>query len=275
MIKTKSCSNQSPIMNMDTQPMISIRDLSWRVNDLSILKDIDLDIHRDGFIGLIGPNGSGKTSLLRVLYRFLHPTSGDVNLNGKSIWRYSQREYSQFIGVVLQESPRKIGLSIEQVVALGMIPKSGLFSWAAPTTSQIQKVLEQVGLTSFARTNFDDLSGGEKQRCMIARALIQEPELLIFDEPTNHLDIHYQFDILNLVRQIGKTAIASIHDLNLAMTYCDSVIVLDKGRVAAQGKPEKIITPQLLNDVFQVKGVVDIHPISKEPYIFVNYGNKK
>jgi iron complex transport system ATP-binding protein len=267
--------NQSPVDDKYLQPMLSIRDLSWQVKDLSILKDINIDIHRDGFVGLIGPNGSGKTSLLRVLYRFLNPTKGQVSLNGKSIWQYSQREYSQFLGVVLQEPPRKIGLSVEQVVALGMIPKSGLFNWAAPTDKQIHLVLEQVGLTNFSKANFDDLSGGEKQRCMIARALIQEPELLIFDEPTNHLDIHYQFDILNLVRKIGKTAIASIHDLNLAMTYCDSVIVLDKGCVAAQGKPEDIITSQLLNDVFQVKGIVDVHPVSKLPHIFVNYGVKK
>jgi iron complex transport system ATP-binding protein len=274
-MKTTADLNQFPVKDEVLLPMLSIRELSWRVKDLSILRDVDIDIHRGGFVGLIGPNGSGKTSLLRILYRYLTPSKGDVKLNGRSIWKYSQRDYSQYIGVVLQESPRKIGLTVEQVVALGMIPQSGLFSWAAPTASQVNLVLEQVGLTHFSKASFDDLSGGEKQRCMIARALIQQPELLIFDEPTNHLDIHYQFDILNLVRKLGKTAIASIHDLNLAMTYCDSVIVLDRGSVAAQGRPEDIITPALLNDVFQVKGVVDIHPTSKEPYIFFDYGVKK
>ncbi|KTC32817.1 histidinol phosphatase [Pseudomonas sp. ABAC61] len=215
------------------------------------LREASLQVAAGEFVGLIGPNGSGKTSLLRCAYRFSKP-----------------RWCAQRIAVVLQEFPDAFGLTVEQVVAMGRTPHKGLFDGDTEQDRAIARdALESVGLLGFEDHAFATLSGGEKQRVILARALAQQPQLLILDEPTNHLDPRYQLELLQRVKRLGIGTLASIHDLNLAAAFCDRLYVLDHGRIVASGTPGEVLTAELLRKVFGVEALIDAHPLSGYPRI--------
>jgi len=168
------------------------------------LRDASVHVAPGEFVGLIGPNGSGKTSLLRCAWRFSKPERGEVRLDHRNVWKQSSRWYAQRIAVVLQEFPDAFGLTVEEVVAMGRTPHKGLFDGDTLADHDlINLALESVGLKGFENHGFAPLSGGEKQRVILARALAQQPQLLILDEPTNHLDPRYQLELLKLVKRLG------------------------------------------------------------------------
>lgn len=223
--------------------------------------------------GVIGPNGAGKSSLLRCLYRVNKPSSGQVCFKGQDIWSLKARTYAQKIAVVLQETPSNFAMTVEQLVAMGLTPHKPLFSL---TTEQdhtiVTQAIERVGLSEHRQQAIDSLSGGEKQRALIARAIVQQPQILIMDEPTNHLDVKYQIQVLELVKSLGITVIVSIHDLNLASATCDELLVLNNGELVSQGSPKQVITADLLADVFGVCAQVAPHPQTNTPSICYYYG---
>ena len=232
------------------------------------LRDANLHVAAGEFVGLIGPNGSGKTSLLRCAYRFSKPESGQVSLGPHNLWQQSPRWCAQRIAVVLQEFPDAFGLTVDEVVAMGRTPHKGLFDGDTEADRELAKhALESVGLQGFEDHAFATLSGGEKQRVILARALAQQPELLILDEPTNHLDPRYQLELLQLVRRLNLGTLASLHDLNLAAALCDRLYVIDHGRILASGTPREVLTVELLRDVFGVDALIDDHPLSGYPRI--------
>ncbi len=242
---------------------VGIRDLMWEVPGGLILRGVSLTAAPGSFIGIVGPNGSGKSSLLRCVYRMHRPQSGAVLLDGKDVWSLSARASAQMTATVLQEFPADFGLTVADVVALGRTPHQGVFARDGEVEQRlIADSLAQVGLGSCAGQAFDTLSGGEKQRALVARALVQQPKLLILDEPTNHLDIRYQRDILRLVKQLGITALASLHDLNQAAAYCDRLYVLHHGKIVAEGAPADILTSALIETVFDVKVRINSHPVT-------------
>lgn len=257
-------------------PLISCQNISWQVDNKSILKDISFDLHKGYFIGLLGPNGAGKSSLLRCLYRFIKPQTGQVSFTQKNIWQLSPKEYAKQVAVVLQESPSQFNLSVYDVVALGLVPHQGLFSSSSQQEKKsVLKALEQVGLVDKLDETFEHLSGGEKQRALIARAIVQQPNLLIMDEPTSHLDVKYQIQIMELAKSLGITVIASFHDLNLACAMCDELLIINQGELVCQGAPKKVVTPEMLSEVFGVCANVDIHPQESHqhiPHITYFYG---
>ncbi|MNS81144.1 Hemin import ATP-binding protein HmuV [compost metagenome] len=168
--------------------------------------------------------------------------------------------------MVLQEFPDAFGLNVEEVVAMGRTPHKGLFDGDNDDDRQLVKTaLHAVGLEGFDDHSFVSLSGGEKQRVILARALVQQPQLLILDEPTNHLDPRYQLELLQQVRRLGIGTLASIHDLNLAAAFCDRLYVLDHGRIVASGTPSEVLTTDLLHDVFGVRALIDRHPLADHP----------
>ncbi|MBD9481526.1 ABC transporter ATP-binding protein [Pseudomonas sp. PDM14] len=233
-----------------------------------LLRDIDLHVAQGEFVGLIGPNGSGKTSLLRCAYRFSQPASGQVRLDDHDLWRQSPRWSAQRIAVVLQEFPQEFGLSVRDVVAMGRTPHKGLFDGDTLEDAElIAQVLRRLGLDSLAEHAFATLSGGEKQRVLLARALVQQPGLLILDEPTNHLDPRYQLELLQHLRGLGLSTLASFHDLNLAAAFCDRLYVLADGRLVASGTPDEVLSAELLQRVFGVQALVDRHPLHAYPRI--------
>ncbi len=235
---------------------LQIDNLCWSAGDKTILNNINLAIPKGSFVGLLGPNGSGKSSLLRCAYRRYKPNQGQVLLNGKDITKMSAKRFARQVAVVLQEFPAEFGFTIAEVVAMGLTPHQTIFSRQSNKDS-VNQVLEMVGLDHLAKQSFDLLSGGEKQRCLLARALMQQPELLILDEPTNHLDIHYQFGLLDLVSSLGISVLATLHDLNIAARYCDKIYLMDDGNIVSKGSPHQVLTAENMEQTFAMSVVVD------------------
>jgi iron complex transport system ATP-binding protein len=253
--------------------IIEVSQLSWDIDGKSILSGIDFALPEGQMLGLIGPNGAGKSSLLRCLYRYIKPVAGQIRLFGEDVAQLSARELARRVAVVQQESPHYFDLNTAQLVAMGLTPHKGLFdATTAADREAVEQALQRVGLSEKSGQQFESLSGGEKQRALIARAIVQRPQLLILDEPTNHLDIRYQIQILELVRSLGICVIASIHDLNLASALCDSLLLLHGGKVCAMGRPEEVLTEARIAQVFGVCCKVSPHPQHGRPLISYFYG---
>lgn len=271
--------SKSQPVNHTTMPhtLLSCSHLSWQVKQQTILDDISFNILSGSFVGLIGANGAGKSSLLRCLYRYLKASNGEVFLKQndgqkKDIWSLNAQEFAQQVAVVLQETTSQFNVSVDQVVALGLIPHQTLFGGLKKQDKQsIEQALIHVGMLHKKNQNFEVLSGGEKQRVLIARAIVQKPQLLIMDEPTSHLDVKYQIQIMNLAKSLGITVLASFHDLNLASAMCEQLLVLKAGKLVAKGTPENVITSELLANVFDVKARVEVSPVTSTPHITYEY----
>ncbi|RSN67344.1 MULTISPECIES: ABC transporter ATP-binding protein [Actinomadura] len=221
-------------------------------------------------IGLVGPNGAGKSTLLRTFYRALRPASGRVLLDGGDVRRMPGRLLARRLAAVLQEAPGDFELTAYDVVAMGRTPHKRAFQGDDDADRAIIfGALAELEAADLADAPFDRLSGGEKQRVLIARALAQRTGTLVLDEPTNHLDLRHQIDALRLVRRLGVTAVIALHDLNLAAAYCDRVHVLDGGRTVAAGTPAEVLTADLLAAVYRVDAEVTAHPRTGVPQITV------
>lgn len=242
--------------------------VSWSVATQHIVDSVTLSAADGEFVGLLGPNGSGKSSLLRTIYRLLKPQAGAILLDDDNVWQLSGREVARRMAVVTQEHTGDFDFSVFEIVLMGRNPHKGMFDRDTDNDFQlVQEALHRVDMASFAQRSFLTLSGGEKQRVLIARALVQQARFLVLDEPTNHLDIHYQLSILELVRQVGVTTIAALHDLNLAAYYCDRLYVLKQGQVVESGTPEQVLRPDLIREVYGVEAEIRIHPLTGKPII--------
>lgn len=262
-----------PVKNDKTLPILEVSQLSWSVAHRQILSNINFHVQPGSFTGMLGPNGAGKSSLLRCLYRYIIADNGVIKLNGQDINALNGYQFSRDVAVVLQHTPQQFHLSVFDVVALGLVPHKTMFS--SNTQSDIKLIetaLEQVGLTDKTKTNFETLSGGEKQRVMIARAIVQRPQLLLMDEPTSHLDVKYQIQIMELAKSLGITVIASFHDINLASAVCDKLLVLKQGRLHSFGCPKDVITESVMSEVFDVCTSVTKHPQHQAPHVTYYYG---
>lgn len=247
--------------------------------DKPLLAPISLSVNAGEFVAVVGPNGSGKTSLLRCLYRVNKPTSGRVLLNKKDIWTLSARQCAQHIATVLQDSSAEFGLSVFEMTEIGLTPKSTSWKRTDEDISVINDVLTLLDVFHLAERSFSSLSGGERQRVMIARALVQNPDILILDEPTNHLDIRHQLEVLELLATLPCTIIVSLHDLSLASAYADRVLVMKEGQMQDYSVPKSVFTQEQIRQVFDVETVIDEHPITQRPrfsfYLNEKHLNKK
>lgn len=233
---------------------LTLSDVTVAVGSVEICSEISLEVESGRVVGIMGPNGSGKTTLLRSAYRMLRPRSGQVVVGGEDLWELSPLEAARRIAVVVQEPRTDFEFTVREVVAMGRSPYQSAFAGeSADDRQRIDDALAHVDMTALANRSFSTLSGGEKQRALIARALVQEAGILLLDEPTNHLDIRYQFEVLDLVRGVGVTTLISIHDVNLAAEYCDYIVVLKGGRIQAAGPVETVLIPEVLEPVFEVR----------------------
>jgi iron complex transport system ATP-binding protein len=245
--------------------------LEWSVNGRRILNDVGIDALPGEMIGLVGPNGSGKSTVLRAIYRALRPDAGLVSLDDVDIWSQSPKHVARKVAAVLQETPQSFDFSVTEIVAMGRIPHLGVFDRETQADRDIVVAsLASVGLTEFAERAFAPLSGGEKQRVLVARALAQQATLLVLDEPTNHLDVRYQFEILETVKTLNVTSVIALHDLNLAATYCDKVAVIRNGSVMGWGPAADVLTPDLVGEVFGVQVAVIPHPATGRPHLLLS-----
>jgi len=242
---------------------LDVEQVAVELSSRRIVNDVSLSVAPGEIVGLIGPNGSGKSTLLRSVYRMLRPAAGAVRLGGDDVWQLSARESARRTGVVVQEMPSDFEFTVAEVVQMGRTPHKGMLAQDTQQDAQIVlSALQRVNMLDFAERSFSTLSGGEKQRVLVARALAQQPQFLVLDEPTNHLDIHYQLEILELVRSLGITTLVTLHDLNLAAAYCQRLYLLREGRIIASGPPAQVLTPVLLREVFLVEVIVGQHPVT-------------
>jgi iron complex transport system ATP-binding protein len=233
---------------------LTVQDVTVELDATTIIADADLVIEAGEFVGLVGPNGSGKSTLLRTIYRALRPTIGAVCIGDDDVWKLSARASAQRTAVVVQESTSDFNLDVLDVVSMGRNPHKGPFDRDSAKDERIcLDALERVGMDGMADRDFATLSGGEKQRVFVARAIAQEGCVLVLDEPTNHLDIRFQLELLDLVRGLGVTTIAAMHDLGLAAGHCDRIHVLEDGRVVGHGPPGEVLTAELVARVFGVR----------------------
>ncbi|MGI6856306.1 ABC transporter ATP-binding protein [Mesorhizobium sp. 1B3] len=246
---------------------ITAEGISWGPSaGRPIIENVGFDIPAGTVTAIVGPNGAGKSTLLRCLYRHHRPIAGTILLDGRDIWSVGARAVARKVAVVLQETPTDFPFTVREVVETGRTPhQAGPFSWKAPDRLKVEEALDRFELTALADRAFAFLSGGEKQRVMLARAIVQEPGLIILDEPTNHLDIRHQLEILRDLRRLDATVIATMHDLNLAAAIADGVLVLQGGKMLGFGPPDMVLTPELVRRAFEVETTVDRHPHDGRP----------
>ncbi|WP_075737946.1 heme ABC transporter ATP-binding protein [Streptomyces acidiscabies] len=225
-----------------------------------LVDDIRLTAAPGAVVGLVGPNGSGKSTLLRCVYQALRPVAGTVRLDGEDMRTMAPRAAARVLAALPQESGAEFDFTVTEVVRMGRLPHER--RGAAEDLKICAEAMAATGVGHLADRGFLALSGGERQRVLIARALAQQPRVLVLDEPANHLDIAHQLDVLTLVRDAGLTVLAALHDLNLAAAYCDRLYVLDAGRVVASGTPEDVLQPALLAEVFGVRAHPLRHPVT-------------
>lgn len=242
---------------------IQVKNLRFSIDNKEILKDISFDIPKGSFVGIIGPNGSGKSTLLKNIYRLYKPSSGKIILDNKDLSKMKDKECAKEIAVLAQESNSQFDFTVEQIVKMGRYPyKSVIEDYSKDDLKMVLEMLKKVGLDDYSYRSFSNLSGGEKQRALIARALVQNTDFLILDEPTNHLDIGYQIQLMDLVKSMNITTLSAIHDMNIASMYCDYLIVMKDGQIKKFGNVEEVITSETLKEIFGVNAYVGKNPIT-------------
>jgi iron complex transport system ATP-binding protein len=247
---------------------IKAENLVWKIGRKTILDGVSFEAPPGRMLGLLGPNGSGKTSLLRLLAGLKRPHSGHILLDRKDIGAIGRRTIAQRVAFVEQHATTNANLRVVDVVKLGRFPHRSMFSgWTLADDQAVEEALERAGMSSKRHDRWQSLSGGEKQRAHIARALAQSPKELILDEPTNHLDIQHQIGLMRLVSSLPVTSIIALHDLNHAAMFCDALIVMQGGKIVASGTPADVLTKEMLRDVFSVDAHVETSPYHAGPHI--------
>jgi iron complex transport system ATP-binding protein len=238
------------------------------------LDGVSFAVEAGEVFGVIGPNSAGKTTLLRLLTRVVAAGRGEVRLDGRPIRHLAHAELARQIAVVPQDAPRPFPFSVEQLVLMGRYPHApGRFFESDADRAHATAAMEATGVLHLAALPLEQLSGGERQRAMLARALAQEPRLLVLDEPTSHLDLRYQAETAALLQRVngerGMTVLLVSHDLNLAAEVCDRLLLLSRGRIARVGSPAHVLQREVLEEVFGCAVVVDVNPTSGRPVIQV------
>lgn len=247
---------------------ITAENITWKVGKKIIVNDVSLRIDRGATVGLLGPNGCGKSSLLRILAGLRRPNAGRVLLDDQDITRIARKTLARRVAFVEQHGMTEANMRVREVVKLGRIPHHSPFSsWSAQDDEIVNAALQRVDMLDRNDQGWLSLSGGERQRVHIARALAQSPTEILLDEPTNHLDIHHQMQLMHLISTLPVTSIVAIHDLNHASMFCDSLIVMRQGQIVATGTPEAILNEELLREVFNVKTRIEISPFHGKKHI--------
>jgi iron complex transport system ATP-binding protein len=247
---------------------LSVKDISFNYNSTEALRHISLDVGDGQVVSIVGPNGSGKSTLIKCIDRILTPSSGSILVDREDIMRMSRMQLAQRIAYVPQNSLRVFPNSVFEVVLMGRRPH---LAWKGNEDDEqiVWAVLRLLGLEDFALASFNELSGGQQQKVLIARALAQEAGVILLDEPTSNLDIWHQIDVMDilrtLVRKQGLTAIIAIHDLNIAARYSDMVVMMKRGKIIAAGKPGNVFNGETLESVYGIRA--NVRTADDIPYI--------
>lgn len=246
----------------------SAQNLTWKIGSKTILSDLSFEVKPGKMLGLLGPNGSGKTSLLRLLAGLKRPHTGSVKLDDQDLQGIARRALAQRVAFVEQNASTNANLRVIDVIKLGRFPHRSMFGgWTVADEDAVERAVKRTGLDAKRDHFWQSLSGGEKQRAHIARALAQSPSELILDEPTNHLDIEHQISLMRLISELGFTSIIALHDLNHAARYCDELLILKQGKIVSMGPPVDVLTERFLKEVFSVDAVVETSKHHGQPMI--------
>ncbi|MFZ3565771.1 ABC transporter ATP-binding protein [Streptomyces sp. BH097] len=247
---------------------LELEGLTVVTDGATLVHELSLHVPDGRVVGLVGPNGSGKSTALRCVYRALRPTAGTVRVGGDDLSRLTMRAGARAVAALTQDGTVDLDFTVSEVVALGRTPHlRGNRQLGSHERELCERTMDRLGIGHLARRGVLTLSGGERQRVLVARALVQEPEILVLDEPTNHLDIRHQVELLSLLRGAGLTVLVVLHDLNLAAAACDRLGVLSGGRLVTSGTPKDVLTPELVEDVFGVGASVVPHPLTGDPQL--------
>lgn len=253
---------------------IEVKNIQFSYNTEDVIKDVSFALHQGEFLGIIGPNGAGKSTILRLVCRILTPRLGSVLIFDKNITMIRRKILAQQIAFVPQETYFALNFTVEHILIMGRYPYLGVFQREGrKDIDAVEYALEQADVTKFRKRPINSLSSGERQRVVIARALAQQPKILLLDEPTSHLDLHHQFAIMELLKKLNTLGISIIivnHDLNLASLYCQRLLLMHEGTIYADGTPKSLINEKTLRDVYGTSVKIIRHPDRDVPQIFLH-----
>lgn len=255
-----------------TETCIDVCDLAVNFDEEKVLKNISLSLPKNKFTVVIGPNGCGKSTMLRSLNRLIKPTSGEVLLDGKQLHSLSTKQIAQRLGLLPQSPLVPEGLTVYELVSRGRFPHQNFLQpWSLQDQNAVEAAIKATHLEELASRVVDQLSGGQRQRVWVATILAQDTPYILLDEPTTYLDIAHQIELLDLFRKLnleqGKTLVAVLHDLNHACRYADHLVVMAEGKIIAQGIPEKVVTSELVEQVFGLQCHIIADPVTNTPLI--------
>lgn len=259
---------------------IEMQDICLGYDGKVILEGLTFQVRPGEMMGLIGPNGSGKSTVIRALSRIILPYSGKILLDGQDVTKLPRRDLARLLAVVPQMPLLPSAFTAFEIVLMGQYPHLGLFQYEGPKELAIAwQAMEKTGTQFLAERRVNELSGGEIQGLLIARALAQETKAILLDEPTANLDIGRQIEVLDLIKNLcykeNLTVLAALHDLNLASQYCDRLVLINNTRIHAEGTPREVITAQNIADVYGAESCVYTHPVNGLPCVLLNAGNGK
>jgi len=263
---------------MDT--LLKVESICGGYDNKPVINNVSLEIKQADFLGIIGPNGGGKSTLLRLMSRALIPIKGKISLEGRDLARLSHKEVAKKIAFIPQLTLINFSFTVWEIVLMGRIPHLSRMQPEGKIDFSIaERALSLTDTLNLRNRRIDELSAGERQRVIIAKALAQEPLLLFLDEPTSHLDIGHQVQILDLLAELNRknnlSIVIVLHDLNLAGEYCKNIILLDNGEIFKQGSPEQVLTYQNIESLYKTIVVVKDNPVTLKPHVLLVPGNIK
>ncbi len=257
---------------MNKPAVLSVSNVFFSYSDNPVLKNINFELQRGEFTGIIGPNGAGKSTLIRLAAALLENYQGLIRISGQDIKNLNRRELALKTSYVPQNIEPNFPFSVKEIIRMGRYPhQNGLFAEDANADEAVRMAIENMDLSTLQNRSFNTLSGGEKQRAVIASALAQESDLLLLDEPTTALDLRHQQLILSKLKHLtlagAKTTLLVTHDINLAAQFCDRIILMDHGEIIADGTPKEVLNFELIQQVYGVIVYIDVNPFTDSIYI--------
>ncbi|MBN1665316.1 MAG: ABC transporter ATP-binding protein [Deltaproteobacteria bacterium] len=251
-------------------PLLQVKRVSFRYGDQWTLRDISIDVAAGDIVGLIGPNGSGKTTLLKIIDGILNPASGEIMIEGMKASAMKRHDLARVIAVVPQDFPMIFPFSVEEIVLMGRSPHLGRLSFESKSDINIaHEAMKLTNTLHLAQRKFNALSGGERQRVLIARALAQEPRIILLDEFSAHLDMRHHIALFDLIKTLNKsrnlTAVIATHDINTISQYAGKIVMLHEGIIHAIGAPDAVITRENISTVYETNVLIDKHPKTGTP----------
>lgn len=249
--------------------MVFLNGITASYDDCQIIKGVSMRVKKGSFVGIVGKNGSGKTTLLRLISGIMNPDSGEIFITGKPLKTFARMELARVVACLVQNQDSGVPFSVEELVKLGRWPHRGNSN--ADHRAIVNEAMVRADVLQFAQRPFETLSGGEKQRALIASCLAQEPRILLLDEPTNHMDLCHQLSFMHLLKQlvakINLTVVVILHDLNMAIEYCDEIHMLVDGRILGSGTPAEVITSESVSACFDTASMIIRNPCSGLPLV--------